>query len=327
MDYFLEIKKQILILFLAVITGFVFYLVPPAYAQTSQEKGLQVSPTRLDWDMNIKEERTGIINLKNYSDYARDVEVSVEDFYVTDDSTEARFFVPDASHPLYAYDVINWIEIPASVTLGPNEGKDITFKLKVPDTPTGGYYGAFFFKTKDKSEDVEEASKISVSYRVGVLLTMAVKGEQAIRRSAELEKFQALKKIFWANPVKLLAEVSNTGNIHFKILGNIEIFKFGRKIAEISLDPRLAYPGKIRTYEEEWRFTPWSYGFYRAKINLISEDQAVKLAGDTTFWVIPWKTTLAIILLLIAIKLIYRWFNKKFEIRKKEEDESSNPKL
>jgi hypothetical protein len=150
---------------------------------------------------------------------------------------------------------------------------------------------------------------------------MAVKGGQPIIEKGELTSFKALKKIFWSNPAQLLAQISNTGNLHYKISGTIDIYKFGKKISEINLDPRLAYPGKIRTYDEEWKFTPWSYGFYHAKINLVSEDQSIKLAGETTFWVIPWKTTLAVILLIVAIWLVYRWFGTKFEIRKKGEDE------
>lgn len=323
---FFENKKNI-IFRLAVITGLVFYLSSlPAFAQANPSAGLQVSPTRLDWDMNSGEERTGYINLKNYSDREMPVEISVEDFYVTDDSTQARFFVPDATHPLFAYDVINWVDISKSITLAPGEGKDIGFHMKIPEgSPTGGYYGAVFFKTSADNDNLAaggENSQIRVNYRVGVLLTMAVKGEQAISKKGDLKKFEALKKIFWSNPVKFLAEVTNSGNLHYKLSGSIEIFKFGKKIAEINLDPRLAYPGKTRTYKEEWKFTPWSYGFYRAKINLVSEDQAIKLAGSATFCVIPWKTTLALILLVVAIRLIYRWFGARFEIRKKGEEKN-----
>jgi len=109
--------------------------------------GVQVSPVRFDWDMNVGEERTGIINLKNYAEEPYDVDVEIEDFYVTDDTTEARFFIPNENHPLFAYDVISWIDAPKNVHLEPGEGRDISFLVKVPkDTPTGGYYGALFLK-------------------------------------------------------------------------------------------------------------------------------------------------------------------------------------
>jgi len=286
--------------------------------------GVQVSPVRFDWNFNAGEERTGVVNLKNFSpDSAYSVEISVEDFYVTDDASEARFFIPDEKHPLYAYDVINWVELPENLTLAPNEGRDIFFKVKVPEkTPTGGYYGALFFKTKKLVDEQvpENASKVIINQRVGILLVMAVKGDQPILLSGILKKIYPEKKIFWDNPVKIFTEIYNNGNLHYKLLGKFQIFKFGKEIDIQEIRPRVAYPDKNREYENEWKFNLWDYGYYRAKAELWSEDQSVKIFGETTFWVIPWKTTVAIVLLILIIWLLYRFVDKNFEIRRKGKD-------
>lgn len=283
--------------------------------------GVQASPVRFDWDLNDGDERTGVINLKNYSENEYLVTVELEDFYVSDDSSEARFFIPNANHPLFAYDVINWIEIPKEIKLAPKEGKDIFFKVKVPlGTPTGGYYGAIFFKTRAQEVgDGEVSTKVLINQRVGVLLIMAVKGDQPIRLSGELKEFKATRKIFWSQPAELQALIFNNGNLHFKALGKIDINKFGRKIWSKDIVPKVFYPGKLRELTESWDFSAWSFGFYRAKLELASEDQNIRLFGETTFWVIPWKTLLAIILLLAAIRLTYKLFSDKFEIRRKED--------
>lgn len=283
--------------------------------------GVQVSPIRFDWDMNSGDERTGYINLKNYAKDPYDVEVELEDFYVTDDTTEARFFVPSENHPLYAYDVINWIDAPKAVHLEPGEGRDISFHVKVPQsTPTGGYYGAIFFKTAvENGQADDQNSRIMVHQRVGVLLVMAVKGEQPIILSGKLQKFEPAKKIFWSQPASIVSEILNNGNLHYKALGNIDIYKFGKKINSSVIDPRVVYPGKFRRYENNWDFSAWAYGYYTAKLDLVSEGGQIKISGETSFWVIPWKTTVAILILLIILYLIYRIFTKKFEIRKKEE--------
>lgn len=318
-----------LILLSAALWAGLFLMATEVQAQSSDEdlssgipKGVQVSPFRLDWDLNTGEERTGVINLKNYSDETKEVKVEVEDFYVSDDSSEARFFIPQESHPLFAYDVINWIDIPESVVLGPKEGKDIIFHVRVPeDIPTGGYYGATFFKTAvyDASNE-ESGAKVSVNQRVGVLLIMAVKGEEPIRMEGALESFRPKKLIFWDSPAVLQAEVFNSGNLHFKTYGKIDVFKFGKKVGSLELDPSFNYPGKIRVYDESWAFSHWAYGFYRARIYLLSEDQAVRLIGETNFWVIPWKETVFIIISLSILWAIYKWFNNKFEIKKKSDD-------
>ncbi len=303
-----------------------------ALAQTPIELGIptdgvQISPVRFDWNLEDGEERTGVINLKNYSaDKSYEVEVQIEDFYVSDDTTEAQFFVPNASHPLFAYDVINWITMDNKVILAPQEGKDIYFKVKVPvGTPTGGYYGALFFsslvnKNTFKTAD-EQESQIGINQRVGALLVLAVKGEQPVTQAGQVQKFSAKNKIFWDQPAEFITEIANTGNLHFKVLGNLEIKKWGRKLVNLEVPSRVVYPGKYRSYENQWNFSSWSYGFYQAELKMASEDGKIVLNGKTSFWVIPWKTTLAILILLVIIILIYYIFNKKFEIRRKDEPE------
>lgn len=329
MKFLAKINQKIIFLSLALLmTGlFCYWTVAKAQEQDPRiATGVQVSPIRFDWDMNSGDERTGYVNLKNYAKDPYDVEVELEDFYVTNDTTEAKFFVPDAAHPLYAYDVINWIDAPKSVHLEPGEGKDITFQVKVPkETPTGGYYGAIFFKTavgniQDGQTSENPNTKIMVHQRVGVLLVMAVKGAQPISLSGILQKFSPLKKIFWSQPANLITEVLNNGNLHFKVLGNIDLYKFGKKMDSLSIEPRVVYPGKFRHYENNWDFSAWAYGYYTAKLDLVSENGQIKISGATSFWVIPWKTTLAILILLIIIYLIYHIFTKKFEIRKKTDE-------
>jgi hypothetical protein len=41
--------------------------------------------------------------------------------------------------------------------------------------------------------------------------------------------------------------------------------------------------------ESKWNFGLLDIGPFTAKVNLESEDGTVKLAEETTFWVIPWR--------------------------------------
>jgi hypothetical protein len=93
-------KKKHLFFALLLLAG-AFCLGGSSVAQENLQNatGIQISPVRFDWDMNSGEKRTGTINLKNYSEKNQEVELSVEDFYVSDDSTEAKFFVPNQGHP------------------------------------------------------------------------------------------------------------------------------------------------------------------------------------------------------------------------------------
>lgn len=311
---------------------FLFLFTFRAHAQSDLgiPEGVQISPARFDLDLKSGQEYNGRINLKNYAEEGYDVKIEVEDFYVSDDSSEARFFIPDSSHPLYAYDVINWIEIEESVFLEPFEAKDIYFKIKVPqETPTGGYYGAIFFRTSEgNGESSGNSSRVIVSQRVGTLLVMAVKGKEEIRRSGEVSKFQATKKIFFSKPAQLEAELRNSGNLHYKAFGKITIKSlFGNEVEKIEFTPRILYPNRIREYLNDWNFSLWSFGPYTAYLEAVSEDKAIVMNKETVFWVIPWKTVTTILIILILIILIFKIFTSKFEIRtrkKGEEDDDTS---
>lgn len=294
-----------------------------AKAQSVQApSGLQISPMRFDWDLNSGDERTGVVNLKNYDKVTRFVDLKVEDFYVSDDTTEAKFFVPDQSHPLYAYDVINWIELPKNIELAPGEGKDVSFHVKVPEgTPTGGYYGALFFTAQfdDEQQSAGTSARVIVNQQIGALLVMAVKGNESIVREGEIVNFKSLHKIFWSKPAQLSVDMLNSGNLHYKVLGGIDIYKFGMKMDSTSFESRIVYPGKIRKFESDWNFSPWAYGYYKARVNLISEDGLINLSKETTFWIIPWKTTVSIIILIVIVWLIFKYFTMKFEIKRKDD--------
>lgn len=291
--------------------------------QPEELDGVQVSPTRFDWDLVPLNERTGRINLKNYTKEVMRVEIAIEDFFVSDDSTEAHFFVPNKEHPLYAYDVINWIT-PKSDEIGiieiPADGnKDVLFTIKIPEkTPTGGYYGAIFFRTlPNVQENEEDGARIGISTRVGVLMVMAVKGDEPLSKKGEIKDFQGLRKVYFSPPAEFATDFFNSGNIHYKVSGSVKIKKFSKDLLELPIESRIVYPGKNRTFKNSWRFTNWSYGYYKAVVDISSEDDLVKDSREIAFWVIPWKTTVSIILLIIIIWIILRLFTQKFEIKRK----------
>jgi hypothetical protein len=53
-------------------------------------------------------------------------------------------------------------------------------------------------------------------------------------------------------------------------------------------------------------------------VNLVSEDGKIELQSETSFFVIPWKTTLSILALLFIIWLIPKFFGKKAGIKRKK---------
>ncbi len=298
-------------------------LIPASADAQSPTGGLQISPTRVDWTFDLGDERVGQVNLKNYTKEAMKVEVEVEDFTVNDDSTDAEFYVPGNTHPLKAYDVIDWVSFDAGdhpvITIPAEESVDVKFKVNIPDsTPTGGYYGAIFFRTLPDDEIADPngtSSVIGVSQRIGTLLLMGVRGVGPMEKKGAIESFEAEKGTYGSSPVELDTRFKNTGNMHFPVYGSVTIQKFGKDIKEFDLDSRMTYPGKNRLYENEWEFGNWSFGKYKAVANMKSEDGTITDEAEVSFWVIPFKTTIILAVLIILIVVGVVVFGKKFEMK------------
>ncbi len=302
------------------------------YGGESPKAGVQISPIRYDWTMRDGETKSDKIYVHNFSDVSHDVEIAVEDFYVSDDSMVASFFVPDEKHPLKAYDVINWIHAPENFVLMPGETKELDFSVTVPEgQPTNGYYGSVFFKTHADDTDVQNVGggsvTLGVNYRVGILLTLAVQGEESMRISGSLQEFDALHRVFSDDEITLFASTNSDGNVHYKMDGKMDIYRFDKKYASIIVDPEIMYPGKTRTFTESIQTGFWDYGMYYAKMHLQSDDGTVKFDSITpSFFVIPWKSTVLIVGIIVFLIGGPWLFKKKFAIVTRASLEKSRKK-
>jgi len=295
-------------------------------AESTPKAGVQISPIRFDWQMTGGEQKTDEIVVHNFSDIPHSMSVSVEDFFVSDDTLEPNFFIPDDEHPRKAYDVIDWIDAPEDFVLEPGETKKLQFKISVPEgQPTSGYYGSIFFKTRtdDAYMDSEDGGnvKLKVNYRVGALVLLAVEVDEPMRIDGSLEEFNVIKKVFWDNPITLVAKVHNTGNVHYRVHGQIEVKKFGKKYTVVNIDSENIYPDITRIFTEYVKFSPWDYGMYSAILNMESEDGSLTFNDEVPiFFVIPWKTTVMIISGIILIIILMKWFKRRYKIIKNKKE-------
>ncbi len=284
------------------------------------ERGIQIAPSKIILNSHPGDLKEFVINVKNYDkEITHRVTVGIEDFYVTNESVKAQFFVPDKNHELIAYDVIDWIDLERDFVLKPGESKNVKVKVKVPaDTATGGYYGVIFFQTSEiKTNELNEDkdASIKVKYRVGTLLINAVHGNEPIRVDGRIDNFGAVKKIFWNSPVELFANLYSTGNVHYRASGKMEVQKFGKKFAVVDVGSEVMYPNRTRVFTEAIQTGPWSFGVYRARLNMQSEDGSVVFKKDSQiFYVIPWKTLCIIVVSIVVFVTLMKVFRSKFTI-------------
>ena len=283
------------------------------------ERGLQIAPAKLTLDLEPGEIKEFDVNVKNYDKkLTHKVVVGIEDFYVTDGSAKAQFFVPEADHELIAYDVIDWIEVEKEFELKPGEAKNVKVQVTVPkNTPTGGYYGVVFFKTSESQDNTVDgdSASIDVNYRVGMLLINAVHGDAPIVIDGSVEEFNVTEKIFWQSPVTIFATLRSEGNIHYEASGQMEIKKFGKKNKIIMIEPEVMFPSRSKTFTKQTEFGMWDFGVYGATLDMQSEDGTVIFQDNIqTFFIIPWKGLAVVLSGVIGLIIIGKLFKKYVHI-------------
>ncbi|MBR3131715.1 hypothetical protein IKG31_04065 [Candidatus Saccharibacteria bacterium] len=194
----------------------------------------------------------------------------------------------------------NWITIDkTSYTLKPNESKEVTFTVDVPeDAPAGGQYVAFVVQSHPKSGN----SMITQVFQMAHLVYAEVAGQTT--RGGEISGLQ-LSSFLFGGKITAGASVKNDGNIHAKtshilrilpLFGDEELFT-----NEETPQENIIMPGASRYTGVTWDDTP-SIGIFRA--NYIVEFEGVKKELSKVVIICPlWL--LIVICLIIAI-IIYR---------------------
>ena len=228
------------------------------------------------------------------------------DFTSSEDaSTGAPKFLESAGTP--AQSVSSWTTFSkASVEIASKGSATIDYTVKVPEAAEpGGHYAAIFASTQ--APDVTGGSGVSIAARVGSLLLVTVSGD--IRTSAEVVSFKTDKSVYQAGPINFTASLKNSGNIHFKPKGTIDI-KNGSTVQSISFNETggNVLPNSVRDYVTVLDGN-FGFGRYTGTLDVTAQapnGDSIPLAATVSFWVIPWTTVLIALLILVVLWMILK---------------------
>ncbi len=213
----------------------------------------------------------------------------------------------------------------------PGERKEIPIEIKIPETASaGGHYGGIFLGTQPPSD--VGGSGVSISGKIGALVLIKVAGD--IKEEGRLLEFGLFqnKKLYKARPINFYWRFENSGNVHLKPQGSIEIKNLlGRTTILFQANPLKGniLRGSIRKYNVAWQanqnskiqnqqpknFFEWleyerhnfALGRYSAYLTLEYGSNGKQANDMLTFWVLPWElllTSAIIIILLIILGFI-----------------------
>lgn len=319
------IASSILSLFIALVSP----LALVAHAADSAQ-GIQVSPALVE--LNVKRGETYIINLRaiNVTDGELLYGLTIADF-VAAGETGAPKIVEDSNLPDTA-SIKTWVSSETEFTLGSHKEKNVDLTVVVPNNAeAGGHYGVVRFSGSTPNIDT---TGVGVTASTGVLLLIRVDG--TITEKAGLASFFTANKdgkqssFFESGPINFAVRVQNTGNVHVKPAGNIEVKDmFGNVVGSVAVNdinpPSNVLPNSIRRFDVKLD-TSWMFGMYTADLALGYGTTGQAITNTITFWVIPWKliliALLVIAIIIFVLKRMIKGYNKKIERRVLQQHEN-----
>jgi len=203
---------------------------------------LTLTPPLLEIGVDPGREITSKIKVFNESDSTISLYPSTANFTAKDEIGTPYFLFGEEEG------LASWIEItPGPIVLLPGERQDVVFNVKVPeDADPGGHYAGIFFGSAPPAID-SEAGQVTVVSKLGVLLLFRVSGDVTVKNA--IQEFHILndQKIFTRLPINFWYRLRNSGNLHIRPEGEIEIKNiFGLKTTKS--------PKKELTRQEEERY-------------------------------------------------------------------------
>lgn len=285
---------------------------PTAFAQL-QSTGRTITITPPSLTLSVKpgdksEGRLGLIN-----DSSEDIlfSVYVFDMIVTDNHGTPEI-LPSGTIQNNKYSASSWMGVDnPTLLVKANSRADINYYVQVPlDAGPGGHYAAVLYRPK--RIETTKGSGAAINEQLATLVYFDVAG--SIKESATVKSFKAP---FFSEygPVKLTAEVTNSGDTHIQPVGSMSVKNMlGKVIATKDIPDGRIFPGGISRIYEQALGKKWMLGRYEASFTaMYGRSNNLPLVATVAFWVFPWKLALLVIGLIFAaiLGLMYMKKNKR----------------
>lgn len=340
---------KLVLLFVALI-GLGLQLVPNAYAATpTQDNGFNLTASPLPIDLTTTPGKHVVTPLRVQNSGTTPVKIKVSLLKFKASGTNGQ---PELLKRAAGDDYFDWVSFSkTSFTAQPGVWNEVVMTISPPKEAAFGYYYAVVFG-QDSSEapSTPVTGKLHGATATLILLDVHAPGE---KRALEVTSFTATKKLYQYLPASFKITVHNTGNVHAVPTGDIFISRNHKhNIAVLPVNPNVGntLPNSNRIFKVDWNdgfpvYTTklvgdqivsdkkgnpvqklkWAFsdtnkfrfGRYYAHLLLTYDDgtKDVPIDAEVSFWVIPWKLILLIILVpllpAIGVYLVMRRRVKK----------------
>jgi hypothetical protein len=288
----------------------------PVGAQQGSSNGFLVSPVRSELTIEPGKSETVKLTIENATNSPTVAKPIVNDFEPNNDETGQPKILLDEDASAAGNSFKSLVGNLQPIPLGAKEKKEVSVKISVPgNANAGGYYGTVRFVSEQEGTD----KNVALSASVGTIFLVRVPGN--LTEKLDLVQFTAAKNgsngRFFINSgdMSVVTRLKNTGNIHVKPYGRVEITDRGGKVVETyefnNTEPRAnVLPNSTRKFEDKLKNEKW-FGQYTVTANFGYGSGGSLITAKTTFWVIPsWLVILFVVLLVAIIGGIFYLYRK-----------------
>jgi len=324
MNIFIKNKKNSSwFIFFLITVGILFFSIPSAQAIT-------LIPPTLELGLTPGQAASTVIKLFNETPDTIELFTEARNFTAKDDTGQ-----PDFDFNAEPLGLSTWMEVETGpITIESGERYEVAVTINPPqDADPGGHYAALFFTSA-----APEEGQVKVASKIGTLILANVEGD--IVEAGNISEFivKEGKSMFNRLPVGFTARFQNTGNVHLKPTGNIEIKNTFGSITdtlEFNASKGATLPQTTRKYEVVWEKgivntttgNTWSdfwqeygnernnfaFGKYSAVLTVdAGTNDLVTDTAEVGFWVFPWRVILVWGLIIIIGIVLIIWIFKRY---------------
>ena len=267
---------------------------------------LQISPVRLDLDLEPGTTSTGTFEVQNTGLKAYDFVLGVDPYSVTDEN----YSIDSETRTTYT-DIVDWITFSQNEGhVEPNQNQEITVTVTVPDdVPAGGQYAMIYAEMV--RDDELESTGVAVNHRVALLVFSEVEGNT--RREGQVLETK-IPSILFNPPITATSLVENTGNVHatayytlqvFPLFGDEEVYTNEENPATLTILPETQRFNSI-----SWDGAP-QLGIFRVRetVTILDDTQTIeKIVFLCPIWFL--------FLILLIIFFVIFWLVSRARSRK-----------
>jgi hypothetical protein len=307
---------------LGIITSSSVFAFEKSRTEILPQNDFVVEPGKTEIILNPGESVIKNVTITNRINRVVNFKLTAEDLVGTNDKDQPVKLLGDDRGPYSVRDFIEPEIKEFSLALG--EKIVIPVKISVPlDAEPRGYYGALIVANMPEQiageSSLETETGTRIISRIGSLFLVKIKGEG--KEEGALSDFKVIgpsKAFYEKRPEGFEIAFKNSGNVHLVPYGKITIKNMlGRTVGELPVNAYFALPDSTRYREILWD-QGFGLGRYTAHLSLFKGYGTEYAESSVSFWIMPWKILLIVLVGIILIVTVGYYISTRFELRRKK---------